>query len=325
MSEVCSASAPGKAILFGEHSVVYGQPAVAIPLPGIQAVAEIAPRAAGAGLSILASDISINLSLADAAGYGLAEMARLVLDRLDQNEPDALVTIHSEIPVAGGLGSGAATSAALGRALGQYLGHAFTDGELSDLVYEVEKIYHGTPSGIDNTVVCHAKAVYFVKGEPPDFINVGAPFHILIGDTGIPSPTRETVGKVRSAWLQNPTTYNEIFARIGNIAGQARQAIESGQIARLGDLMNDNQAWLQQLGVSSPQLDRLTEAAHAAGAQGAKLSGGGGGGNMIALVDLVHLAAIREALLAAGAVRVLHSIVQQPSPYPDSDAIVDCQ
>lgn len=304
-----SASAPGKIILLGEHAVVYGQPALAVPVDALQATAHIEPAPPGSGLVIDASDVGLRLSLAEAAVEALSLTARLVLDHLQAPEPDALISLTSSIPVASGLGSGAAVSAALARALGQFLGEPFDDATLSGLVFEVEKLHHGTPSGIDNTVICYGQPVYFVRGHPPETLRVPAPLHLVVGDTGHPSPTRETVGAVRQAWQRDPATYDALFARVGALVTAAREAIEEGLHGTLGALMTQNQALLRQMGVSSPELEALIEAALAAGALGAKLSGGGGGGNMIALTHPGETAALAAALRAAGAAQVVETVV----------------
>ena len=145
-------------------------------------------------------------------------------------------------------------------------------------------IYHGKPSGIDNTVITYAKPVYFVKGKPIEILPIKRPFTLIIVDTGIRSPTGIVVGDVHQAWENNPEQFEKLFDAVGAIAVAARKAIKSGQVEALGSLMNENQALLLQIGVSSPELDALVEAALSAGASGAKLSGAGRGGSMIALV-----------------------------------------
>lgn len=305
-----TASAPGKVILFGEHAVVYGRPALAAPVFSVQATAHVEEAPSGSGLLIHAANLDLNLSLADAAAQGPALAAQLVLEHLGVPEPDVQITIRSTIPIAGGLGSGATVSAALIRALCAHLGRSVDDGTLSDLVYEVEKFYHGMPSGIDNTVICYGRPVYYIKGHKPQFMPVKRPFDLLIGDTGIATPTRITVGAVREAWQRAPQTYEALFDAIGAVVEKARAAIERGEVALLGPLMNDNHALLRKLGVSSPELERLVQAAQAAGALGAKLSGGGGGGNMIALVEPANIERVSAALHEAGAVRVLHTLIR---------------
>jgi len=227
-----------------------------------------------------------------------------------RNLPACTIRITSTIPVAAGLGSGAAVSVALIRALSAFLGHPLSDEKVSSLAYEVEKIYHGTPSGIDNTVITYAKPVFFVRDHPIEIIQVRQPFTLVIGDTGVPSPTKITVSDVRKGWQSNPTYYEAIFEAIGQIVRAARQAIENGPVTALGSLMNENHDLLAKLGVSSPELERLIQAARLAGASGAKLSGGGRGGNMIALSHPGREAEIAQALRSAGAVRVITTEVR---------------
>jgi mevalonate kinase len=176
-----------------------------------------------------------------------------------------------------------------------------TDEEVNAFAYEIEKLHHGTPSGIDNTVVTYARPVYFVKGQPIETFKAGRPFTFLIADTGIPAPTRESVRDVRTLWEADKIKWERVFDRIGEIARNARGMIESGKWEVLGDLMNQNHAWLQELTVSSPELERLVQAARRAGAPGAKLSGGGRGGNMIALTHAELAQTLASALKAAGA------------------------
>lgn len=303
------ASAPGKIILFGEHAVVYGQPALAVPVHDLQATATVQERARP-GLLIRADDLGIGVRLAEDAAHALSQTARLVLDRLGCDEPDVEITIRSNIPVAAGLGSGAAVSAAVAQALSTYLGRPFETQELSALVYEVEKLHHGTPSGIDNTVICFGQPVYFVRDKSLELLHVGKPFQLVIGDTGISSPTRIAVGDVRAGWEREPERYNWLFEEIGKIVEKARRAIEQGQPDKLGSLMSDNHHLLRDMGVSSPELDRLVDAALSSGASGAKLSGGGRGGNMIALADESANLAVEDALAKAGAARVMHTTVR---------------
>lgn len=295
-----SASAPAKVILFGEHSVVYGRPAIAVPVMQVKAFAVVEPARAGRGVTILATDQARVVRVREAAPQvTLAAGVRQLLRHLDRPEPDANVTVHSTIPSASGMGSSAAVSTAIVRALAKYLGHDLDAATVSALVYEVEKLHHGTPSGIDNTVVAYEQPVYFVRGQPIQTFDVKQPFTIIIGNTGIHSPTRFTVGDVRKGWEADRDRYEGFFDQIGSIVERARAAIESGDVAALGPLMDANHTLLRQIDVSSAELDRLVDAAKAAGALGAKLVGAGRGGNMIALVDDTNRQAAEEALVKA--------------------------
>jgi mevalonate kinase len=226
-----------------------------------------------------------------------------------EGEPDWRIDLHSTIPIASGLGSGAALSTALVRAVFAQVGRAADPASVSRLVYESERIYHGTPSGIDNTVIAFGTPIWFVRGQPPEPFLPPLPFTLAIADSGIRSPTKETVGDVRRGWEQDSEHYERIFDAIAAAVQAGRQAIAGGDFGRLGRLMDENQALLAQLGVNSAPLERLIAAARSAGALGAKLSGGGRGGNVIALVDDNCRAAVEEAMLAAGALRVVLTTV----------------
>lgn len=219
------------------------------------------------------------------------------------------IKITSTIPIASGLGSGAAVTVASTRALASHLNHPMTDEEVNAFAYEIEKLHHGTPSGIDNTVITYAKPVYFVKGQPIETFTVGKPFTIVIGDTGISAPTKDSVGDVRKLWETDKEKWEGVFDKIGGIVNEARGVIEREKpvpgetdgMKELGELMDTNQTLLQALTVSSPELDGLVTAARKAGALGAKLSGGGRGGNMIALVEAGQAEAVVKSLKEAGA------------------------
>jgi mevalonate kinase len=194
---------------------------------------------------------------------------------------------------------------ALVRALSLHLDQSMTEEEVNAFAYEIEKLHHGTPSGIDNTVVTYARPVYFIKGQPIETFKVGDPFTIIIGDTGIPAPTKESVADVRHLWVNDKARWESTFDKIGEISFTARRAIEAGKSEMLGELMNENHSFLQKMTVSSPELDRLVQAAQDAGAMGAKLSGGGRGGNMIALVQPDLAESVSLSLQEAGAINTI--------------------
>jgi len=306
------ASAPGKAILFGEHAVVYGQPALAIPLTQVQATAAIQPG--GNEFWIEAPDVRRRYTLAEAApDDALAAAVRLTCARAGEAAPPpAVLSLASRIPIASGLGSGAAACTAVVRATAQLLGCPLDDSDVSAIVFETEKMLHGTPSGIDNTVVAFGLPVYFVRGQPPVPLRAALSFQLLIGDTGVASPTKAAVADVRAAWQKDPQRYQKIFQAVGDLAREARNIIEgrgNRPAAFLGELMNRNHALLRELDVSSPELENLVTAARAAGALGAKLSGAGRGGSMLALVTPASEAAVRKALEQAGAQRVMGTTI----------------
>ena len=325
------ASAPGKIILFGEHAVVYGRPALAVPVTQVHADVEVLDSTR-AGVWINAPDVNIHAELNTLpSDHPIASVIHNFLFlwqnfpsplgrlpsapkgevRGEGRFPDLNIHITSSIPIASGLGSGAAVTVALIRALSSHLNHPMTDDveSVNAFAYEIEKLHHGTPSGIDNTVVTYGKPVYFVKGQPIEVFKVGRPFTIVIGDTGISAPTKESVADVRQLWVKDTQRFEVIFDAAADISLSARRVIEEGSIEMLGTLMDENHALLQEMTVSSPELDRLISAARNAGALGAKLSGGGRGGNMIALVQPQRSEDVAAALIAAGAKQTLITTV----------------
>ena len=298
-------SAPGKIILFGEHAVVYGRPALAVPVNQVYVDVEVSDSDRP-GIWIDAPIIDLHAELSSVQpDHPIGSVILKLLEPAQTSEKRIAVNITSTIPVASGLGSGAAVSVALIRALSEYLSKQLTDEQVNEMVFEIEKLHHGTPSGIDNTVITYNKPVYFIKGQPIETFKTGKPFTIVIGDTGIPAPTKDSVGDVRRLWVKDKNRFESIFDEIGQISLVARRAIESGMPEMLGELMDHNHELLQQLTVSSLELDKLVAAARDAGALGAKLSGGGRGGNMIALVEEARADSVAGALMSAGAKRTI--------------------
>lgn len=306
-------TAPGKVILFGEHAVVYRKPAVAVPVQSTRARAEVVdlPVDPAGWVHLEAPGIQLSSWLHEMPEANpLAAAVRLSLDELGHKHGSALrVTIESDIPIGAGMGSSAAVSVAILRAVAAHLGHELSTERVSDLAFNVEKLQHGTPSGIDNTVVAYELPVYFIAGQPPQFLQVGRPFTLMIGDSGERLPTRESVAAVRERHAADPESINRVFAEIAGISDQGRRLIESSDTHQLGPLLDRNQTLLKAIGVSSKGLEQLIRAAKRAGALGAKLSGAGRGGIMIALVEPASAEAVEIALREAGATRTIRTEV----------------
>lgn len=306
-----TSSAPGKVILCGEHAVVYGQPAIALPVHQVRTKTTITSRPASptGEVLILAPDIHLDILLEDlepdqplrAAIIYLMEA--LAIDSL----PACEIRINTTIPLAAGLGSSASVTVSLVRALSQFLGHPLPDETVNQITFEVEKIHHGTPSGIDNTVITYQTPVLFQRGEPLQRLDILNGFTLVIADSGFPASTADTVAGVRHRWQQDIETYDNLFARIGNTVARVHGILRTGTLSEHGDLLTENHQLLRALGVSTPTLDALVDAAIDAGASGAKLSGGGGGGNVIAVATPQTVNRITEALKMNGAVGVIVS------------------
>ena len=291
-------TAPGKIILFGEHAVVYGKPAIAIPVSGMRATAWSEPGENG--ITINAMDVNKKIKLSTDNNQ-FSVLAQSILAITDRHEPNLTINLTSKLPQGSGMGSSAATATAVCRALAGHLGVDLAANEISELVFEAEKIVHGTPSGIDNTVVAYEMPVYFIKGQNPETFEPGKLFRLVIGDTGIEAPTKETVANVRKAWQNEPGLMEGYFDEIEKITRNGKIAIESGNAEQVGELMDENHELLNSIGVGHKILEELVEIAREKGALGAKLTGGGGGGNMVALAeDKETQKKICEAITEAG-------------------------
>jgi mevalonate kinase len=309
MSAPVTRSACAKIILCGEHAVVYGRPAIALPLSGLRSRATVAPL--DRPFRICAPDIHAEFDLSTDPNRPLAVLTRLVFEYLQQPPARAKLTLTSDIPAASHLGSSASVAVACARAVAAFAGCELAPSEASRMAFEAEKIYHGSPSGIDNTVIAFEQPVWYVRGQRTQSASYTpmaiprAPI-LVVADTGIATPTRIPVGDVRAGRDADPQRYESLFDQIAVLVTRAREALEASDWPALGRLMDANHALLQQLDVSCRELDNLCDTARTAGALGAKLSGGGRGGNLIALAcDEQDASRIRTALTKAGAARVI--------------------
>jgi hydroxymethylglutaryl-CoA reductase len=218
-------------------------------------------------------------SLHESLGVLLHELA------LDEAHHSMHITLMPSIPRAMGLGASAAMAVAVIRALDEAFRLGLDDEAVNRLALEAEKVAHGTPSGLDNTVATYGELMLFRRGTPPTMrpLPVRQPIPVVVGVSGKEGLTAATVGRVRDAWKRDPKLHQAIFDQIDRLTMQGVEAIEVADWERLGELMNINHGLLNALQVSCQELEELVQIARNAGALGAKLTGGGGGGSIIAL------------------------------------------
>ncbi|MCD4753498.1 MAG: mevalonate kinase [Anaerolineaceae bacterium] len=304
-------SAPAKAILFGEHAVVYGHPAIAVPINHLRAYAVIQENIKSSSINIHAEDIGLEDALDKLpVHHPIRKTIDLFSSYTHRDIPPITIQIRSDIPIAGGLGSGAAITIAILHALSTYFLHPLTDLEISNLAFEVEKIHHSTPSGIDNTVIAFEKPTWFIKGEEIKPFDIHNRIELLIANSNLSTPTAETVNSVREQIENFPIETNSILENIGNLTWAAKDAIAQGNINLIGDLMAQNHQLLKSLNVSCERLDQMVETALSAGAFGAKLSGGGRGGNIIALINAKNRDTVFDALRAIGITEIFLTTIE---------------
>jgi mevalonate kinase len=305
------ASAPAKIILFGEHFVVYGEPAIVLAIDK-RVYAKVESR----------NDKRLHLHSANLnlAGYfengnfkidhGNAKEARMKFEPVKQAAEKVLemhgekvgmdIEINSTVPVAAGLGSSAAVVAAVTAGVGALLNVKISKEDIFRITYEAEKIVHGTPSGIDPAISTFGGALLFQMDTGFKPLEVKMDIPLVIGDTGVERLTRVQVEKVREVKKKYPQIVNPIMLSAREIVLRAINAIKEKDLGTLGDLMNINHALLYGVGVSDESLEWLINAARKAGARGAKLTGAGGGGCMIALANNEQLEHVSEAITRAG-------------------------
>jgi mevalonate kinase len=305
--------APGKIILFGEHAVVYGYPAIAVPIDAIQVSVSILPV------------IKENQSIIKIRNIGWQEdipFAELdehdpirtsienVYAHINQKPPHFEMTISSSIPIAAGLGSSAALAVAITKCMSQFLGIYLSNDEINALAYKSEEIQHGSPSGIDNSVITFDQPILFRKSKPISQIKIKSSIHVILADTGKRTFTKEVVASVKQNLEKEPDFINPIFAEIGGIVEEAAKALFNGEVKKIGSLMVRNHIALRKLGVSSIELDRLVESARINGALGAKLCGGGKGGYMVAICEPTSCERVSLGLESDGATHIISTTIK---------------
>jgi mevalonate kinase len=273
-----------KAILFNEHFVVYGIPAI---------VSAIGKYTLGKVDSIPKPTITLedNRNATPKYKEEKAEQQKDSINRMlqtlkiDTKKQGIKIVLEGNLYAASGIGASAASCVAIARALSEHFNLQLSDERINEIAYEGEKGYHGTPSGIDNTASTFGGLIWFQKADPQimERISLVNPVEVVIANTGKVANTAAAVAGVRERREKNPGKYKEIFDRAENIAFLARDALQEEDYEEVGKLMNENHKLLQQIEVSSRELDFLVEVARTNGALGAKLTGGGLGGNMIAL------------------------------------------
>jgi mevalonate kinase len=294
--------AHGKAILFGEHAVVYGAPALALPLPELKCRATVR-RTAGpdAGVSRTRFPAPGPHGTQGEAAGGIPEELLLLLGTFTERtgldtSPALEIRLDSHVPPCRGLGSSAANARALVRALDALFGTCLDEQEIFDLVQVSEQSAHGSARGIDALTTGRERPVLLTDGQTRTPA-VGADFHVVVADSGNSGSTKKAVGMLRDAFARNPDHRTRFVHRSTGFTRAALDDLAAGHLPAVGRRLTDCHQLLAGLGLTTDRTDALARIALDAGALGAKMSGGGLGGCVVALTTTVaHAESVSTAL-----------------------------
>lgn len=295
-------TAHAKAILFGEHAVVYGAPAITLPIHELEAKVRV--ESARSGLRIESELYSGEVATAPVQLQPVVTAIRAALAHVSAPKDQGVrVQILSAIPHSRGLGSSAAVAAAVARAVANWAGTRLDAADLYGIVQEAERVAHGNPSGLDARSVTSDRMIRFDFGAVSP-LHIGAPLNFVLADSGIAGSTAEAVGGVRVRRDRDPRTMESLMSRLAEIVEGSIEDLARGDRFAIGERMRESHELLDQIGVSSPALNDLVDAAYADGAIGAKLTGGGLGGCIIVLAEsAAHAEQLAITLREAGAPR----------------------
>lgn len=339
-----------KVILFGEHSVVYGYPAVALPLRNLCMRATVSNECTfnfeldksfelksktfplNSHNSLNSSNLHSSLNSSNSlsvetsietniddnivfSALGFTGLLRNIpprfssirtaihcaLDFAGWDGERLYVLTESDFPPERGLGSSAASAGAIIRAILDYYGIEANQSQLFSLTQQAERVAHGRPSGLDAVATSSLLPVKYCNGSF-DYMNINMRAWIVLADSGLKGMTRVTVEDLRKKRDENPTFVNSLLQELGDIALSAEDDLLNGSSENVGIKMIRAHRILDKLGISTPLLNDLVDAAYSNGALGAKLTGGGGGGCVIAIADSEDCAyKVSDAFKSAGA------------------------
>jgi mevalonate kinase len=270
-------TAKGKVILLGEHAVVHGSPALALAIDrGVRVTGE---KVSGPlTLSVPGKQNRIAAGDGSMEGRALAALA----DEIGIPCNGAQLVAEVAIPTRAGLGSSAALAAACTRALVSLFDVDISDVRLFEAVQSSERVFHGTPSGLDATVALNGGILAFSREHGMRKITASPP-PLLVVNSKECGDTKTTVAHFAERLTATGDEGTRRLSRISQLVAQGIHALERADLETLGTAMNENQAHLSWFGVSTARLDGIIEMALRTGALGAKLTGGGGGGCAVVL------------------------------------------
>lgn len=272
-----------KIIFIGEHSVVYGQPAIALPLPNVKLTATLTADLTNSRHIINSSYAQGNLSSLPESMAGIQRLINALMKHFDGFDDGWELKIDSMLPAERGMGSSAATAVAIVRAFFDLYEAPLDRPTLLKLADVEEQITHRNPSGLDAATTSIDQPIYYIRGQAGQAIDQNLHATMVIADTGIKGATREAITAVRELLATDPQGTQQKLSNLGKLTDQARECFSTDDIDTMGSILNEAQSNLAELNVSDDALDHLIRIARQSGALGAKLTGGGRGGCMFAI------------------------------------------
>lgn len=271
-----------KIILMGEHSVVYGEPAIALPLPDVTLTVIIKLTNKG-GHQIKSRYFEGPLNQLPEKMAGVQRLISSLMQRFNGESDQWTMTIKSQLPADRGMGSSAATAVAIVRAFFDLYEEKLERKQLLHLANIEEEVTHRIPSGLDAATISSTSPLYFVKGQAGVPLKMNLQATMVIADTGVKGATKEAITAVKNELETNHNTALSHINHLGKLVNLAKDYLSHNEAMSLGIALNSAQSDLTALNVSDEHLDRLITTANHNGALGAKLTGGGRGGCMFAI------------------------------------------
>lgn len=289
----------GKTIIMGEHAVVYGYPAFAIPLLSTPVIVKMQQSKEN---SLISKYYAGKIDKIPDSLSGVKYLINLLDSELNKEHLNYTINIDSGLPIERGMGSSAAIAAAITRAFFDFFKKDLNHNLLLDYVNKSETITHGKASSLDALTVSSDDPIKFGKDVEPEHFNFNSEGFIVIADSGVKGRTKETVADVRKMYDQDPKKIGAYLQQLGDYATQASNYLIKGNLKKLGLVFTLANKALTKLNLAIPKTDKLIEAANHAGALGSKITGGGRGGCIICLArNLKNAQMIQKALIKSGA------------------------
>ncbi|KAI7688113.1 hypothetical protein SSS_04307 [Sarcoptes scabiei] len=196
------------------------------------------------------------------------------------------VNVTSNMPNGAGLGSSSSYIVSLAKALFDAFKITIDQEILNRWCFEMDKLFHGKPSGIDNSICTYGGALLFEGGKIIEQVkHESIPnFKVILVNTGIQRNTKAMIERCRKRFDLYPELSEQVMITIGMISKQIWQSLKQKDNADLSDCIKLNQNLLEYLDVGHPKISEIIEIAKRNGFV-AKLTGAGGGGIVMIYLD----------------------------------------